>query len=416
MKTKLIIFLILNLQIVPVISFGQLLYTENDTIQLDQDSVVLQVDSYRGQIQWQFSSNNVDWNDLSGEESDKLEFAIFGGQGFYKASITEGTCAPVYSEMAQLVYEAPVVVTDSATGVTFNSANLNGEVTSNGGTDVTSRGFYWSKSNADPDAGDNVENIGGGIGKFSVSLGLLETNTTYYVRAFATNSAGISLGEVFSFTTPTSVEKPVVSTFIASGVSFDSATLNGEVASDGGAAVTSRGFYWSKTNNNPGSSDNVETAGNGTGIFSASLTGLESNTTYYVRTFATNSEGTSVGEVVSFTTSQSVNMPTLTTNAATSVNSNSATLNGEVTSDGGATVTSRGFYWSKTNNNPGSSDNVETAGNGTGIFSTSLTGLESNTTYYLRTFATNSKGTSVGEVISFKTISGDLPKDPGWIP
>ncbi len=246
MKTKLILFLILCLQIVSISSFSQKLYNENDTIQLDQDSVVLQVDNYRGQVQWQFSNDGSNWNDLLNEESDKLEFPVFGGLGYYRASIVEGTCAPVYSEMAELVYEVPSVVTNPASNITLSSATLNGEVTGNGGSEVTSRGFYWSSSNADPGAGDNVENVGGGTGIFSVSLNQLETNTTYYVRAFAVNSEGISLGEVVNFTTAFSVDVPVVVTNSASDVTSDSATLNGEVTSDGGVTVTSRGYYWSR--------------------------------------------------------------------------------------------------------------------------------------------------------------------------
>ena len=189
------------MQIFSISSFGQMLYTENDTIQLDQDSVVLQINNYRGQIQWQLSNNGIDWSNLPGEESDRLKFPVFGGEGYYRASIVEGSCAPVFSEMAELVYEIPSVITDTVTSVTFNSATLNGEVTNDGGASVTSRGFYWSKTNNNPGSGDNVENSGSGTGTFSASLSGLEANTTYYVRSFATNSEGTSTGEVISFKT-----------------------------------------------------------------------------------------------------------------------------------------------------------------------------------------------------------------------
>ena len=82
-------------------------------------------------------------------------------------------------------------------------------------------------------------------------------------------------------------------------------------------------FYWSSTNADPGSGDNVETAGSGAGTFTASINGLETSTTYYVRTFATNSEGTSIGNVVSFTTS--AELAVVVTNAASGITSGSAT-------------------------------------------------------------------------------------------
>ena len=93
--------------------------------------------------------------------------------------------------------------------------------------------------------------------------------------------------------------------------------------------------------------------------------------------------------------------PSVTTNAASSVVVSSATLNGNVTSDGGATVTDRGFYFgtsSTATSNPSYS-----AGSGTGAFSLSRTGLSGSTTYYFAAYATNAAGTTIGGTSSFTT-------------
>jgi hypothetical protein len=92
---------------------------------------------------------------------------------------------------------------------------------------------------------------------------------------------------------------PTVQTNAATSITTTGATLNGNVISDGGAAVTARGFMYGTSANNL-----LQTvqSGSGTGSFTASLTGLTSSTTYYYKAYATNSEGTAYGEVLSFTT------------------------------------------------------------------------------------------------------------------
>ena len=96
---------------------------------------------------------------------------------------------------------------------------------------------------------------------------------------------------------------------------------------------------------------------------------------------------------------------TVTTNNVTDIIQTTATCGGEVTSDGGAAVTARGVCWS-TSQNPTVSDSHTTDGSGTGSFTSNITGLTENTTYYVRAYATNSEGTSYGEQKSFTTLSG----------
>lgn len=94
--------------------------------------------------------------------------------------------------------------------------------------------------------------------------------------------------------------------------------------------------------------------------------------------------------------------PTVTTNNVTNVTSSSANCGGYVSSDGGYTVTARGVCWS-TSQNPTTSNSHTSNGSGTGSFSSSITGLSSSTTYYVRAYATNSQGTSYGVQKSFTT-------------
>ncbi|MBA7580269.1 hypothetical protein ES708_22160 [subsurface metagenome] len=222
---------------------------------------------------------------------------------------------------------------------------------------------------------------------------------TYYVRAYATNSAGTAYGPQVSFTSQCPVL--TVTTTSISNITENSAQSGGNVTDDGGAEVTARGVCWS-TSENPTTADSKTSDGTGTGSFVSSITGLSPNTTYYVRAYATNSVGTAYGDEVNFTTEQTIVPPTVTTSSASDITETSATVGGNVTADGGATVTVRGVCWS-TSQNPTLSDNYTTDGTGTGSFSSSITGLIQNTTYYTRAYATNSIGTSYGNEISFTT-------------
>jgi len=141
--------------------------------------------------------------------------------------------------------------------------------------------------------------------------------------------------------------------------------------------------------------------GTGTGTYTSTLTGLNANTRYYVRAYATNSEGTSYGNEVSFDTSP-VGLATLTTYNTTSVESTTAVSGGNITFDGGASITARGVCWAITPN-PTILDNKTNDGSGTGSFASNITGLSPTTTYYLRAYATNSAGTAYGNEVTFNT-------------
>lgn len=101
------------------------------------------------------------------------------------------------------------------------------------------------------------------------------------------------------------------------------------------------------------------------------------------------------------------NAPEISTGQVTEITTTTASCPGNVTSDGGAPVTARGLCWSTTQN-PTIADAKTTDGDGTGTFTGHMTGLTSNTTYYVRAYATNSVGTSYGEQRSFKTNQGAL--------
>ena len=260
----------------------------------------------------------------------------------------------------------------------------------------TAYGFYWTST-------VNTENTWNAYDiNFTSSSVLMNDDVRVYGR---------SVRPVYG---PRAAVMPVVVTSAVTQITENSAVLGGNVMYDGNATVTERGVVYS-TSPNPvitNLNNFIRPCGSGTGEFTYNATTLQANTTYYVRAYAKNEKGTAYGAEVSFTTNNQVVVPTVTTTAATQVTETTAVTGGNVTSDGGASVTERGVVYS-TSRNPTTSNSKVKNGSGTGYFTCNLTGLQANTTYYVRAYAVNSKGTSYGTEVSFTTKSSSSSDHTG---
>ena len=306
-----------------------------------------------------------------------------------------------------MTYAMPTVVTEDVTNKTTTSATLNGSVTSSDTENkITAKGFCWGTEPELTIEGTHT-NDGSDTGTYSYNLTNLTENTTYYVRAYATTKLGTAYGEEKSFKT-VEVTLPTVTTNDVTNITTNSASCGGNVTDDGNGTVTARGICWSEVQNPTINNIYSEETnnGSGTGSFTSQLTNLKDNTTYYVRSYATNEKGTAYGEEKSFKTVE-VTLPTVTTKDVTNITANSASCGGNVTDDGNGTVTVRGICWSEVQNPTINNIYSEETNNGTGTgsFTSQLTNLKDNTTYYVRSYATNEKGTAYGEEKSFTTLS-----------
>jgi hypothetical protein len=118
---------------------------------------------------------------------------------------------------------------------------------------------------------------------------------------------------------------PAISTSAISSITASKASGGGSVSSDGNSAITGSGLCWSKSNTTPTLSDNKAVAAITNGSFSIELTDLQSNTTYYVRAYATNAIGTAYGQVISFSTVPNLG-PVASTPAISGIPKTDATL------------------------------------------------------------------------------------------
>ena len=180
----------------------------------------------------------------------------------------------------------PTVTTEEVTDIKQRSAKGNGNVTSDGGVEVTEKGFCWGLE-PDPDF-ENGHVVSSSTGNsFNAIMEGLELNTTYHVRAYARNSEGIGWGNDKTFTT-LPLQAPTMGIEINSHSSFD-ASFNCTVLNDGGSEISEFGICWTTdSGHSPTINDEKKTA-SGTGpSYSVQLTGLEPNTYYYVCAYAIN--------------------------------------------------------------------------------------------------------------------------------
>jgi hypothetical protein len=289
---------------------------------------------------------------------------------------------------------APVVGSSVVSDISFSTVTVKSSLSDTGNQIVLSKGFYVDTTS--PPSATNSQGIAPNnqeTGDYTIGLSNLLQNTSYYVRGYATTIIGTGLGDIVSFTTSSNLTIPELTTTAASEIAFTSAKVGGAIISDGGSTITNRGICWS-TSSSPTLSDSSFESGTGLGSFSLSLSFLNPDTVYYVRSYATNSFGTNYGNQIQFST-MSYNLPTLSTLSPNGLTTTSVNLGGNITNDGGAAITSRGVCWATTIN-PTILSNTTEDGTGSGLFNSFIDGLSINNTYYIRAYATNIVGTSYG--------------------
>ena len=315
----------------------------------------------------------------------------------------------------------PSTIAPIVRNVTSTTARLGGTITKYGNR-TTETGVVYSSSNTNPAIdGTSVTRrvIGNASSVYFNDFTGFAPNTTYYMRGYAlgTSKAGAKTqdyGEIRSFTTLrlpttelriTSSARTAINYGVSASVSpnqrdfikevgslFSSSNTEPEI---GGANVTKR-VQISRTE-----SDDVQSES-----YSSVQENLNPNTTYYFRSYVISKAGTAYSEVINATTLATA--PTASTEAASNITSTTATLNGDITSDGGAEITERGFVYAISNADltigTTGVTNVTVSGT-TGTFNSAITSLTAGTKYYYKAYASNSEGTAYGDVQSFTTVS-----------
>lgn len=233
------------------------------------------------------------------EFTTKLTDLIPGKNYFVRAfAINKGGVA--YGANKTFTTNGISVSTTPPIEILSHSATSGGTIATEGtGNSILFRGVCYSTFSLPTKANDTIT-AGYGKGTFSVNLINLQRSTTYFVRAYATSKTGTYYGDLKQFVTNDGLAK--LTTASATNITNTSAMVSGNIMIDGGSSIETRGFVWS-TSQKPTISLSTKTSdGSGIGLFTSSITGLIAGETYYVRAYATNSDGTAYGNEISFTT------------------------------------------------------------------------------------------------------------------
>jgi hypothetical protein len=236
----------------------------------------------------------------------------------------------------------PSLTTLNVSDITYTSAISGGNISDDGGAEIIDRGICWGMVQNPiiryyPTDHFSKTSDGEGIGTYTSFLSQLKPNSRYFIRAFATNSAGISYGNEISFTTKT-ILMATLTTLAVTSITDTSAVSGGNITADGGDSITARGVCWATTSN-PTTGNSMTPDGTGKGIFSSRIGNLQPNITYHVRAYAINSAGTAYGDDISFQTKPKIYAIELVANLPIALNSagvNSIVVNNSIYVLGGS--------------------------------------------------------------------------------
>jgi hypothetical protein len=306
----------------------------------------------------------------------------------------------------------PVVTTNTVTTLATNlsQAICKGSIVSDGVNNQefsAVRGVCWSTSPSPTILNYVAYSSTNDKNPFTATLINLESEKIYYVRAFATNNTSTGYGKEVVYTTP-KIPVPILTTTQVlpySNIDLTSAKSGGEILNETNTweKYKETGICWS-TSPNPTINDFKS---GGTGYygnpFSFNLNNLVLGTTYYVRAYAiNNSDIIGYGNELVYT--PNIIVPIVSTNPITDVTGGTAISGGHILYEGGSIILQRGVCWS-TSPNPTINDNKTSQGNGNVQYTSYISVLSLNTTYYVRAYAINSAGAGYGEQISFTTTS-----------
>lgn len=294
-----------------------------------------------------------------------------------------------------------------------STAIFTGKVLNPGKPEYTVRGFVYSTSSM-PTLDNTIANITANINsevEYSVSVSGLTSGTNYYVRAYATNSLGISYSSnEVKFSTDAD-KQPVLNMLEVNDETEKSAYFVAEITYDGDPVYTKRGFVYS-TSSMPTLETtiaNITSPLDNNSKYTAYVSSLTKGTTYYVRAYADNGVAVaySANEVKFSTIAQTVQLTT--DEVSCDVMDETAILNATMSNVGDPRFEERGFYYG-TNPEPTSADYVvRDYGTAAGKYSAKIANLQQSVTYYVRAYAIQ-KGKHVYGNVNVFSLNKEVSK------
>jgi hypothetical protein len=231
---------------------------------------------------------------------------LTAGTTYYVRAFATNSAGTNYGETVNFkTLKVSSVTTQAISSISTYSGIASGNITDLGYPNPTAYGFCWSTTPNPTTANNKIDKgTATAAGTFTATLTGLTPYTTYYVRAYSSNTAGISYGEQVSFSTKGIVAG--VTLYEINDIEATSAIGKCSITDLGIPDPTAYGICWSTSSEPTMFNSKIHNIGAATttGVFDASITGLEPNTVYYARVYAANTEGIAYSEVISFKTTK----------------------------------------------------------------------------------------------------------------
>ena len=232
------------------------------------------------------------------EPGKKYYYCAYASSGYsiargeIKEFSTTDSNAPVFSELA----------VENKDEKSFTVATT---ILDEGGSDLILCGFCWKlveEDSKEPTVEDKVSNVSAQSSAISTRIKDLTPNKNYLVRAYGINAKGVGYGKTVTVST-NNATVPAVSSINPVDSTALSVSVKASILSAGESTVTEIGFCWSAENQEPTTANmKYDATGQGQAGFTYSIEGLTPETTYYIRAYAVNGQGTGYGDVYTYTT------------------------------------------------------------------------------------------------------------------
>jgi phosphodiesterase/alkaline phosphatase D-like protein len=295
----------------------------------------------------------------------------------------------------------PTVVTNAASAVGPTGATLNGTVNANFASSTVTFQYGLTTAYGSTVTASPSPVTGGTDTAVSAAILGLQPNATYHFRAVGQNVAGTAFGNDLTFTTL--AIPPTVTTNPATTIGAMGATLNGAVNANNLSSTVTFEYGLTTAYGTTVTADQSPVNGFGATVVSHAITGLEPNTTYHFRVVGQNAAGTSNGGDLTFVTLAIA--PTVTTDPATTIGVNVATLNGTVTANNQSTTVTFEYGLTTAYGTTVTADQSPVTGFTPTAVSHAIAGLQPNATYHFRVVGQNATGTSNGGDLTFTTLA-----------
>ena len=291
------------------------------------------------------------------------------------------------------------LTTTAAYDIIHNEATVAGSISYYGGNTIVERGVCWD-TDQNPTISNSHKASSDKNARFEVRIDGLSELTNYHVRAYViTANDNVYYGNDMTFSTTHEIHLPQAANTTISNIGTTFATFYSSIVSDGDGNISDCGFCYSRTPN-PTVEDNKVSLGKKSGTFVTTVKDLNENTTYYVRSYVINEAGTAYGEEVNFATLE-ILPPTLSDVTLAAVTHRSASWTAQILSANNGTISDAGFVYS-TSPSPGLTNHKTSTGNSFEM-NVRVNSLSPQTTYYVRAYAVNEKGTAFSKEFSFTT-------------